>query len=560
VSRHRKLLGALAVAWMTTLRATLALAQPSVPPGFIVENAVPGAATFMFPTGIAFFPDGRLLVAEKAGFVWIIDGAGKHSPAQLDIHAKVHSADPPSTPDDRGLLDVAVDPDFNNNLFIYLLYTVDPDTNNTEPATEFCYGRLVRYQMTSATSNTINTGSRAVLFGRTWPEGPTSISPTHTIGSLRWGADGSLLVSAGEGAAYTFTDAGGNQPTAFGPQKTSLTEDVGAFRAQYLGSLAGKILRLDPSTGLGYPSNPFWDGNAGSKPSRIWAYGLRNPFRFCVRPGTGSSDPAGGNPGTLYIGDVGMEDWEELSIANQGGRNFGWPCYEGTHDAIGYPSATPNHSGCSSIGQPDNPSPHTPPISDWNHRDPDASSPAGIMGQAASGSAFYTGTSYPAMYQGAYFYADYGASWIRVIQMDGSDNPIDFLPFGDNMDAPVDLVPNPLTGDLYYVAIATGEVRRISYTPVAAVEPTSRSFRLSEAIPNPTRGPTTVSLDLERAAVVSVVVHDIQGRKMWSSPTRHLPAGHWPITWTPTGMRSGVYLIDVAVSGQVVSRRVAVLK
>jgi len=135
-----------------------------------------------------------------------------------------------------------------------------------------------------------------------------------------------------------------------------------------------------------------------------------------------------------------------------------------------------------------------------------------------------------------------------------------FLPFGDLMDSPVDIVPNPFTGDLWYVSISAGEIRRIVYTPAAAVEPTSRPFRLSEASPNPTHGPTTVDLDLERAAVVSAVVHDVQGRKVWSSPTRQLPAGHWPITWSPTGMRAGVYLIDVSVSGHVLSRRVAVLK
>ena len=142
----------------------------------------------------------------------------------------------PSTPDDRGLLDVAVDPDFNNNLFIYLLYTVDPDTNNTEPATEYLLRpprplpddqRHLQYDQHGQPRGSL----RAHLAGGTDQHLP---DPHDRVAAL--GADGSLLVSAGEGAAYTFTDAGGNQPTAFGPRKTSLTEDVGAFRAQYPGS------------------------------------------------------------------------------------------------------------------------------------------------------------------------------------------------------------------------------------------------------------------------------------------------------------------------------------
>src|SRR5262249_39916647 len=104
--RHRKLLGALGVACVAMLVAPVhVLATPSVPSGFVVENAVPGASnTFVLPTGLAFFPDGRFLVAEKQGTVWVVDGTGKHQ--IWNRQAEVHSA---GTNDDRGLLDVAVD-------------------------------------------------------------------------------------------------------------------------------------------------------------------------------------------------------------------------------------------------------------------------------------------------------------------------------------------------------------------------------------------------------------------------------------------------------------------
>lgn len=106
-------------------------------------------------------------------------------------------------------------------------------------------------------------------------------------------------------------------------------QDIGAYRAQYLGSMNGKVLRLDPATGDGVPSNPFFiPGQPRAPQSRVWRVGS-DPFRMTLRPGSGSADPADADPGTLYIGDVGWNLWEELNVASTGGQNFGWPIYEG---------------------------------------------------------------------------------------------------------------------------------------------------------------------------------------------------------------------------------------
>ena len=107
-------------------------------------------------------------------------------------------------------------------------------------------------------------------------------------------------------------------------------ENVGAFRRRSIDSLSGKILRLDPTTGDGVPSNPYYDLASPRAPrSRVWTLGLRNPFRMTLLPGTGSHDPAAGNPGILYIGNVGFDTWEELEVASGPRLNFGWPIYEG---------------------------------------------------------------------------------------------------------------------------------------------------------------------------------------------------------------------------------------
>jgi hypothetical protein len=103
----------------------------------------------------------------------------------------------------------------------------------------------------------------------------------------------------------------------------------------------GKILRIDPATGDGIPSNPFYVAATPRAPqSRVWALGLRNPFRVTLQPGTGSNDPAAANPGRLWIGDVGWNSWEETDVCDAPGQNFGWPIYEGLEANPDYAAQT----------------------------------------------------------------------------------------------------------------------------------------------------------------------------------------------------------------------------
>ncbi len=192
---------------------------------------------------------------------------------------------------------IAVDPGFAQNRRLYFLFTVDPDSNGVDLDNyDDAFGRLVRYEVSASDPNLVEESSRAVLIGATWGEGFPSGSGTHTIGALEWGSDGSLLVSAGDGAHFEQVDVGGLDPGMFTPGRTNPIEDIGAFRAQDLRSLDGKVLRIDSSTGAGFASNPHFDGELFSNRSRVWCYGLRNPFRIARRPGTGSADPALGDP------------------------------------------------------------------------------------------------------------------------------------------------------------------------------------------------------------------------------------------------------------------------
>lgn len=440
-------------------------ARPSqgavLPPGFVAESVTPGQ-TFDLPTGMAFLPDGRILVAEKAGRLRVVQNGVLLSTPMWAAETEILSNG------DRGLVGLAVDPNYATNRYIYLAYVVDPDSNGFDDDW-LAWSRLVRFQTSLSNSNLIDPSTRTILFGNSWADGIPSGSDSHTIDCLRFAPDGSLLVSAGDGANYNGIDAGGQYNPIFYPGRLDTLEDIGAFRAQYLDSKAGKILRLDPATGFGLSSNPFYDGNPTSNRSRVYAYGLRNPFRMTIRPGTGSVDSADGDPGTLYVGDVGYADWEEINVLKVPGMNLGWPCYEGPYPQPGYQAATPNHHGCGTIGTPVNPSPVTHGLISWHHIDADLSLPPVLRGNSSTGGCFYTGTRYPAAYQGAFFMGELGLDWIKVARVSPADSLLGVEDFADGTMGPVEIAPHPVTGDLLYLAIYTGELLRIRYTPTPPV-------------------------------------------------------------------------------------------
>jgi len=429
----------------------------TLPPGFVMENEVPDAV-WDIPVAIVYLPDGSFLAAEKRGVVSIVQHGIRNSTPVWSAEDEVLNVD------DRGLLGIAVDPDFETNRFVYFLYTVDPDTDGVDDNAHG-FGRLTRYTLTIGDPPVVDPASRTILMGVDWPHGPLSASPSHSIGDLHWGADGSLFVSMGDGAEFNSMDQGGQEPAAFGAGKTDPSEDIGAFRSQYIRSLCGSVLRINPATGHGYASNPYVDGDLTSVASRIWVYGLRNPFRFNVRPGTGVADTSAGNPGTLYIGDVGWNQTEEMSVAPTGGYNFGWPCREGPHDQVEYQNGTPAHSDCSTVGvTSDNPSPATDPLLCWDHVSASASCPPGYKGNTSTGGVFYQGALYPTSYVGSHFFADFGANWIKVVKTDAANQFVSLEDFGDGMAGPVQLTTDPSNGDLIYVSIVQQQIRRIRYT------------------------------------------------------------------------------------------------
>lgn len=293
---------------------------------------------FDFPTGLTFDENGRMYVWEKQGKIWVIDTTEQLLETPLiDISEEVANWK------DHGLMSVALDPGFLFNGYFYLLYAVDPHydqffgtpTYSPDSTSNFVptYGRVTRFQADPATNfSTTISGSRKVLLGVDGADGISIVDEFHGLGSIIMGDDRTLLISSGDSNTHPDHLIGGGEMIELGIQSGVLSKDadVGSYRSQYLGSLNGKIIRIDSETGDGLPSNPYFLADTPRAPqSRVWVMGLRNPYRIILKPETGSHFPEDGQPGTIFIGDVGRGKWEEINIAPTGGLNFGWPILTG---------------------------------------------------------------------------------------------------------------------------------------------------------------------------------------------------------------------------------------
>lgn len=308
------------------------------------------------PVTLDFGPNGRVYVLEFSGKVWLIEEEGLDAELMLDISEEVAGYG------ELGCLGFVLDPNFNINGFIYLLYCVDRHhllyfgTPQYDPDTDEYWGptigRLTRYQVDISDYKTIVPNSRKVLFGDEIGTGNPCCTISHGTGDILFGTDGSLIFTVAEGNTWENYYTGGDQEIpgyCFDPQALAdgilrPEENVGSFRAQQIDSYSGKVLRIDPMTGEGISSNPFFDAEDPNRArSKVWAMGLRNPYRMTLKLGTGSENMADGNPGTLYITDVGFNLWEEINVSDGPGYNFGWPVFEGNYLQDGFgPKLTRN--------------------------------------------------------------------------------------------------------------------------------------------------------------------------------------------------------------------------
>ncbi len=498
MDRAKTILAHLALLLGLILRAGAAWGQTVLPSGFSESVVISGLT---YPTAVRFAPDGRVFVAEQGGVVKVFSSLSNPIPTVLaDLSVNVDNYW------DRGLLGLAIDPAFPSRPYVYVLYTLDAPPGGTVPTwndgcptppgptNDGCVvtGRLSRIQVGP---NNQMVGSETVLIDARWCQQ----FPSHSVGDLQFGPDGALYVSAGDGANLYSVDYGqfggrlsgtptpvnpcGDPPGGVGGSMVLPDARGGSLRVQRLISpyptdppaLNGSILRVDPNSGAALPTNPLY-GTGRGEMERIVAMGLRNPFRFTLRPGTRE----------IWIGDVGWSAWDEIDRVvdplNVTIADFGWPCYEG-------PAPQPAWQGagatlCNNLYTGANLPPNVSyvgPYYAYDHTNPIVpGDPCPTGSTSISGLAFYPGGNYPAAYAGTLFFADYSRQciWAMHVGVNGLPDPAQITTFAVNSPHPVGLTAGP-GGDLFYVNInganATGgEIRRIQYTasnhpPIAVI-------------------------------------------------------------------------------------------
>ncbi|HEX3067971.1 MAG TPA: PQQ-dependent sugar dehydrogenase [Thermoanaerobaculia bacterium] len=336
------------------------------------------------PVALTHAGDTRLFITQQTGTIVIYDGTAIRATPFLDIRSLVLDSG------ERGLLSVAFHPHYSENGLFFIYYTNKNGDNS-----------IARYKVSAADPNIADATSGTILLTIPHPN-----FANHNGGQLQFGPDGYLYIGTGDGGS-------GGDPNN---------------NAQNIDQLLGKILRIDVDHGSPYSvpaSNPFFlrPGPRGE----IWAYGLRNPWRFSFDRETGD----------LWIGDVGQDNYEEVDFqpaTSIGGENYGWRRMEGFHC---YNPAT----NCS------DPS-FTMPVIEYSHTSGACS---------ISGGYRYRGTQIPAM-RGAYLYGDYCSGTISIATQSGATwtpktlftTSISISSFGEDV-----------AGELYVLDVAKGIVYKI---------------------------------------------------------------------------------------------------
>lgn len=300
--------------------------------------------TFGSPVFLTHAPDGtdRLFVVEVAGRIRVFQNADSAASTTtfLDITAQVRSGG------EEGLLGLAFDPDYATNGHFYVHYSASSPRRNV----------ISRFSVSATDPDVADAASESVLLQVNQPAG------NHNGGMLAFGPDGMLYASFGDG---------GGQGDPFNQGQDTTT-------------LLATIIRIDPHGGTPYgipTDNPFVGAGGGTR-AEIWAYGLRNPWRFGFDRSTGD----------LWVGDVGQGSFEEVDRVTAGG-NYGWPIYEGDAPFRG--------------GQPA--SSFQGPVHDYPRSD----------GTSVSGGVVYRGSAVPAL-AGSYVFGDYGSGTVWALSRDGA--------------------------------------------------------------------------------------------------------------------------------------------
>jgi len=521
-SRPRGLAAAFAVlAVGLGLSAPSAGADPALPAGFQDQIAIGGLEQ---PVNFRFAPDGRVFVAEKPGKILVFENIEDTTPEVFaDLRTDVYETG------DRGLLGLAIDPKFDEGRpYVYALYTYDHILGDPEPPPKWgapettgdpcpdynggdaCLvsGRLVRLEAEGDHAKESGGEVLQQVLAEDWCQQFSS----HSIGDLRFGPEGDLYVSGGDGASFTSADYGqlgtepnpcGDPPGAKGTALSPPDSEGGSLRAQNLENLSGKILRVNPDTGAGVAGNPLFgseagEGEAAENEARIVADGFRNPFRFTF-------DPESDELITDNVGSSEIEEIDRFPTPPTALYNSGWPCYEGPERQFQFRVLGLDVCEALYEAEENGEARTSEPFFYYSHGQsvvPGDECPI-EYGSALGGISIYDGEEFPSEYKGALFFTDTvrGCVWTIFHGSDGELDPSTARLFmRENRIYPaVDIEQGP-EGGLYYADLfgneefAAGAIHRITYEPGA---PTAK---LSANPPYGTSLPLHVTFDASESS------------------------------------------------------------
>jgi len=466
------------LSWLlsTGVMVFIFFATPELYSQYTLVNAFPDLS-FQRPVDLQD-PDigsGHLFVVEQRGIIWRFrnDSAAAERTRFLDIRDRVNDAG-----NEEGLLGLAFHPDYGENGYFYVDYTASNPRRTV----------IARYQVSETNPDSALKSSEEVILEVDQPAG------NHNGGQIAFGPDGYLYIAFGDGggAGDTFEN-GQNRFT-----------------------LLGTISRIDVDTtsdGRNYgipPDNPL-AGDTLEYREEIFAWGLRNPWRFSFDPETGE----------LWTGDVGQDEWEEVDII-ESGHNYGWPVMEGFH-CFG-------STVCDTVGL-------ALPVWEYSHD----------VGRSITGGYVYRGSALPDL-QGKYIYADYVSGRIWSLDDDDPDN------VGNTELIHSDMLISSFGTDAdqrLYICSFSGGIYRLD-SPETAVDHEKdhlpSQIELRQNFPNPFNAETRVRYRLPEQTAVELTVYDLQGnavsRLVNATQRKGWHSARWSgVTGSGTPANSGVYIL-----------------
>jgi glucose/arabinose dehydrogenase len=466
------------------------------------ESAFPHLA-FTQAVFLTYTPDStdRIVVIQQNGMALIFpnDSATTYADTLLSITPALSS-----TVGEEGFLGIAFDPGFASNGYFYVNYTAPSPLRTV----------VKRFTVPPTTPNHADPTSGFTIIEINQP------FTNHNGGMLAFGPDSCLYIGMGDGGS-------GGDPLNNAQNRTQLL---------------GKILRIDvrdttPTTHYTIPSNNPYVGNANGYREEIWAFGLRNPWRFSFDAATGK----------LWAGDVGQDTYEEVDIIERG-MNYGWRMMEGMH------CFNPS-SGCDTTGL-------TLPVVEYDHS----------LGDAIVGGYVYRGDRRPDL-RGMYLYGDYESGRVWLLRYDAGMVMADsvFLNFNTLLSSfGVDKHQ-----ELYVLKYSNSPSDAIAiFKPLSSVSvgngrenlvPWNSS--LAQNYPNPFNPLTTITYTVGRfrdwelgASHVTLAVYDLLGREVATLVDERKPPGTYQITFDASHLASGVYVYRLSSPSFVQSRTLLLIK